>query len=202
MVGAQLGGFAGSSLGARYGYDCAAALAETGPTVPPGEILARRGSERLGEVVGEAGGTALGALMGGTETEAVLGAIGERMGGSLGEHAQNGMNPDLPDPANRHRSYRQAPTRAWFKRVIKEHLADSALSGALGFAGGLIGGTFGRTLGQRAGLVASSRLQWGRPNEPEFVDPDKPESPPVAMEARDKINTAEAAQETMADEPG
>ena len=204
VVGAQLGGFAGSSLGARYGYDCAAALGENKSedgVVAPTEILSKRGSERLGEAVGEAGGAALGALVGGPETQAVLGVIGERMGGSLGEHAQNQSSAESPDPTNRQRSYRKAPTQAWFKRIIKEHLADTALSGALGFAGGLVAGAFGRTLGQRAGLVASSRLQWSEPNTPEFVDPRAPLTAQPTLEAGETNTRPEEDKPAMADKP-
>lgn len=182
LVGAQIGGFAGGSLGARYGYDYAAEKPEdSSPTkmVEPETVLAKRGTERLGEAAGEAGGVALSRVLGGSMTRSMFCRIGGGLGGSIGEHAAD-LPPEAEvEPIDTQKSYRKAPTRAWFKRIAKEHLAETVLSGALGLAGGLVGGRIGQKLGERVGIVASSRLRFVDPNSPEFLDPpvtdsDKP----------------------------
>ncbi|MEN9681421.1 MAG: hypothetical protein RLZZ627_1314 [Pseudomonadota bacterium] len=174
IVGAQIGAFAGGSLGARYGYDYAADKPEGSPSpeaIEPEAVLAKRGTERLGEAVGEAGGVALSSVLGSPMTRSVLGRIGGRVGGSIAEHATEAPPETLEGPNASQNSYRKPPPKVWFKRIAKEHLAETVLSGALGLAGGLVGGGIGQKLGHSAGIVASSRLRFGEPNGPESLDP-------------------------------
>ena len=173
VVGAQIGAFAGGSLGARYGYDYAADKAEGAPppeTIEPEAILARKGTERLGEVVGEAGGVALSSVLGGPMTRGVFGRIGGRVGGAIAEQATDPVPETSEGSDASQNSYRKPPTKVWFKRIAKEHLAETVLSGALGLAGGFVGGGIGQKLGHSAGIVASSRLRFGEPKEPESPD--------------------------------
>lgn len=176
IVGAQIGGFAGSSLGARYGYDLI-----TTPQNPnassniaePGDVLTKRGVERLGGAVGEAGGIALGAVLGGPRTQGVFAHLGEGIGGSIGEQSvgKPRAGDDAPHPD---KSYRKAPTKAWFKRIAKENVAETVISGALGAAGGIVGGVVGQKIAERVGIVAARRLDFADHAAPEFVDMNAP----------------------------
>lgn len=195
IVGAQIGGFAGTSLGARYGYDCAAdgsrdvsldpGSAHKEPEEPtvnvrpsqdigPQAVLTVRFAERVGESLGEVGGRALGSVVGGAKAGNVMGALGVGLGGSLGEATQVGaVQPDQTE-----KSYRQAPTRAWFERIAKERLSETVLSGVFGSLAGMVAGPMGEKLGRNAGAVAASRLKWGKSPDKEFIDMDvDPDTP-------------------------
>lgn len=172
LIGSQIGGFAGSSLGARYGYDLAVDSKDDPDAstriVAPSEVLSKRGAARLGE----AGGTTLGSAFGATRAGGVLGHLAGGMGGVIAEHAVDDDRETLDKPeVPSEMSYRKAPTKAWFKRIAKENLAETLFSGALGAAGGVLGGGLGQKLAERAGVIAARHLDFTEPEEPEFVTP-------------------------------
>jgi len=105
-------------------------------------------------------------------TRSVFGRIGGCVGSSIAEHATEPPNETQPEPPDSRSSYRKPPTKAWFKRIAKEHLAETVLTSALGLAGGLLAGGIGQKLGQRAGIVASSRLRFVEPKDPSASDPE------------------------------
>ena len=173
VVGAQLGGFAGGSLGARYGYEYAVASHKPIPPTPveaSGEVLVTRGLEHLGEAVGQAGGSAMGTAISGKSTGSLLGRLAGGIGAAIAEHAvrlEKGT-PAQPSDVPPEKFYRLRPTRAWFQRIAKEHLAETTISVVLGMAGGLIAGGVGQKIGNRAGMVAARRLKFTDPSKPEF----------------------------------
>jgi hypothetical protein len=194
MVGAQLGGFAGGSLGARYGYEYAVASHKPislTPVEASGAVLVNRGAERLGEAVGQAGGTVMGTAISGTSAGSLLGRLGGGVGAAVAEHAVHPEEGTQTQPADvpAEKFYRLRPTRAWFQRIAKEHLAETTISAVLGMAGGLVAGVVGQKIGNRAGMVAARRLNFTDPSKPEF-EPASPSSLPVdsSSEAEDKGN--------------
>ncbi len=194
VVGAQLGGFAGGSLGARYGYEYAVTSHKPIPPTPveaSGEVLVNRGVERLGEAVGQAGGSAMGTAISGTRAGSLLGRIGGGIGAAIAEHAacaEEGAQSQPSDvPAEKF--YRLRPTRAWFQRIAKEHLAETTMSVVLGMAGGLVAGVVGQKIGNRAGMVAARRLKFTDPSKPEFEPASPgvlPADPPIEAEDQEK----------------
>jgi hypothetical protein len=94
------------------------------------------------------------------------------MGGVIAEHAVDDDRETLDKPeVPSEKSYRKAPTKAWFKRIAKENLAETLFAGALGAAGGLLGGGLGQKLAERAGVIAARHLDFTASEGPEFLSP-------------------------------
>ena len=165
-VGAHLGAVAGGSIGSKYGYEWEKhpASQKTHPGDPiaapePEEeaselkhLLTLKSAHLAGGELGKGAGGLIGGTLGGESTRTVMSSVGETLGGALGETTID--SPDKPE------SYRKAPTRAWLKKVAKEKVSETALSGIFGGIGQMILGPIGGRIGSKAGAVASSRIKW------------------------------------------
>jgi len=193
-----VGAFAGSTTGAKLGYDVTHEIFRPEPDkaqaganpIEIAEHLSKKSGEKLGETLGTAGGAILGTVIAGPAGGMVGALAGGVLGGQLGEDTAVALNQQVEQQGkpSQEASPEQTDVKDWTIKTGSSFVGETGSALVGGAIGKLVAGAAGAEIGRSLGALATRSQRETAGKKIDWTSQPQPSSPPqLPQDAQEEL---------------